>query len=78
MQKITKLISNYFNVWTSAENIKKSSRGRISANNQNVYGVQKLKELVLDLAISGKLTSRNTEDNKKIVLLRILIKKLKV
>ena len=57
MQKITKLISNYFNVWTSAENIK-SSRGRISANNQNVYGVQKLKELVLDLAISGKLTSK--------------------
>ena len=77
MQKITKLISNYFNVWTSAENIKKSSRGRISANNQNVYGVQKLKELVLDLAISGKLTSRNTEDNKKNSIIEDIDKEIK-
>ena len=65
MQKSNQLISKYFSIWTTAENTKRSSRGRKSPNNQNVYGVQKLKELILELAISGKITPKNNIEIEK-------------
>ena len=62
MQKVSQLISDHLDLWTTAEVEKKSGRGRTSASNKKVYGLQKLRELILDLAISGKLIPEKDTD----------------
>lgn len=62
MKKILKLITDNIDIWTSAENEIKSTRGLTSASNSKIYGIQKLRELILDLAITGNLTSENDND----------------
>jgi type I restriction enzyme, S subunit len=57
-----------FEVWTNAQGIK--SRGRIkSIDNISLDGIYRLKELILDLAIRGKLISQQHSDEPATVLL---------
>jgi len=63
MQKIQHLLSDHLNIWTTAEAEKKSGRGRTNISGIKIYGIQKLRELILDLAISGKLIAKKTIDN---------------
>ena len=63
MQKIQHLLSDHFNIWTTVEAEKKSGRGRTNISGIKIYGIQKLRELILDLAISGKLTAKKAIDN---------------
>lgn len=56
MTDVKKLITEYLDIWLTAETEKKSGRGRSSGSSNSIYGVQKLRELILDLAIRGKLT----------------------
>lgn len=55
MTDVKQLITEHLNIWLTAETEKKSGRGRSSGANTSIYGVQKLRELILELAVTGKL-----------------------
>ena len=61
METAEKLITENLKVWTSAVKAK-SSAGRGSNNKRELYGIQKLRELILDLAVQGLLVPQNSED----------------
>jgi len=61
-------IINNLGVWTSAQSVKSSGRGR-SASNQSAHGISKLRELILGLAIQGKLIPQNANDESASLLL---------
>ena len=62
MTDVKQLITEHLDIWLTAETEKKSGRGRSSGSNDSIYGVQKLRELILDLAVRGNLNTRNSND----------------
>lgn len=58
---VQQLITEHTNIWTSAiEN--KSSRGRGGSKKQSLSGIRKLRELILELAVRGKLVPQDPND----------------
>ena len=79
MKPITSLITEHLDIWTAADTEKKSGRGRASGNANSVYGVKKLRELILELAVRGKLVPQDPNDEPASELLkRILAEKAKL
>lgn len=79
MVNIAKLLTEHIDIWTAAESEKKSGRGRASGNGGSVYGVKKLRELILELAVRGKLVpqnNQNTSDNFKFAKLGDIVEVL--
>lgn len=62
MYSIEKLLIDNIDLWSSAESIKGSGRGRASATSIHFYGIEKLRELILQLAVSGKLLDQCVTD----------------
>ncbi len=62
MSAIEKLLTDHIDIWTAAETEKKSGRGRSSGNAGSVYGIKKLRELILELAVRGKLVPQDEND----------------
>ena len=56
-------------IWTTAQAQKTSNRG-ISASNQQLLGIQKLRELILELAVRGKLVPQDLNDEPASELLK--------
>ena len=54
MSAIQQLITEHMDIWTAADTGKRSGRGRASGNAGSAYGVKKLRELILELAVQGK------------------------
>ena len=66
-------------IWTAADIGKRSGRGRASGNADIVYGVKKLRELILELAMRGKLVPQDANDEPASELLkRIQAEKFKL
>ena len=73
------LLTNHLEIWTTAETEKKSGRGRSSGNGTSVYGIKKLRELILELAVRGKLVPQDPNDEPAGELLkRIQVEKAKL
>ncbi len=70
MKSIQQLITDHIDIWTAAESEKKTGRGRSRINSDAVYGIKKLRELILDLAVQGKLVSQNSTDEPASELLK--------
>lgn len=80
------IIIENLDIWTSAIKTKSAS-GRGSSNKLELYGIKKLRELILELAIRGKLIAQNpndepakellkrTEAQKEVLLIKGKIKK---
>jgi len=64
-----KLITEHLDLWTGAIT-KKSSSGRGSNGKVELTGVKKLRELILDLALRGKLVEQDPDDTPASLLLR--------
>ncbi|WP_340120801.1 hypothetical protein [Methylobacter svalbardensis] len=79
MNTIQTLITDHLDIWTAADTAKKSGRGRSSGNAASVYGIKKLRELILELAVRGKLVPQDANDEPAGELLkRIQAEKVKL
>ena len=79
MSAIQQLLTHHIDIWTAADTAKKSGRGRSSGTAGSVYGVKKLRELILELAVRGKLVPQDASDEPASELLkRIAAEKAKL
>ncbi len=62
MNTLQQLLTDHLDIWTAADTVKKSGRGRSSGNAASVYGIKKLRELILELAVRGKLVPQDAND----------------
>ena len=67
------VITNNLDLWTSAL-LTKSTAGRGNNGKLEAYGIKKLRELILELAVRGKLVSQDPNDEPARVLLEQLTK----
>lgn len=67
MSAIQHLITEHLDIWTAADTGQKSGRGRSAAK---VYGISKLRELILELAVRGKLVPQDSGDEPASELLK--------
>ena len=67
---IQQLLTDHIDIWTAADTAKKSGRGRSSSNAASVYGIKKLRELILELAVRGKLVPQDANDEPASELLK--------
>ena len=65
---IDNLITDNIDVWTSAIK-KRNAVGRGSSNKIELTGIKKLRELILELAVRGKLGTQNVNDEPASILL---------
>lgn len=68
MTDVNQLITEHLDIWTSATE-KKSGAGRGNGGAISLYGIKKLRELILELAVRGKLVPQNEGDEPASVLL---------
>tara|TARA_R110002050_G_scaffold76459_5_gene163247 strand:+ start:25376 stop:27196 length:1821 start_codon:yes stop_codon:yes gene_type:complete len=67
-QTAQSLITQHIDIWTTAIE-QKSSAGRGTSNKFSLYGIKKLRELILELAVRGKLVPQDVNDEPASVLL---------
>ena len=68
ISKPEQLITEHINLWTSAV-LAKSTSGRGSSKKYELYGITKLRELILELAVRGKLVPQDASDEPASVLI---------
>ena len=68
ISKPEQLITEHIDIWTSAI-LAKSTSGRGSSKKYELYGISKLRELILELAVRGKLVPQDANDEPASVLL---------
>ena len=65
-------IIDTISIWTTAQKLKTSGRGR-SVSNQSLHGINKLRELILELAVRGKLIPQDPTDEPASILLKKIV-----
>lgn len=69
MMTIEKLITDHIDIWSSALQTR-STAGRGSNGKIDLYGIKKLRELILELAVRGKLVPQDPNDEPASELLK--------
>ena len=69
MNPVQQLLTDNIGLWTGADTARNSGRGRTSSSAGTVYGIRKLRELILELAVRGKLVPQDSSDEPASALL---------
>lgn len=69
---VEKLITDHIDIWSSALQTR-STAGRGSNGKIDLYGIKKLRELILELAVRGKLVSQDPNDEPASELLKRIV-----
>lgn len=69
MDAVDKLVTDHLDLWTAAIK-RKSAAGRGSSSKVGLYGIKKLRELILELAVRGLLVSQDPNDEPASELLK--------
>ncbi len=69
MTPVQQLLTDHIDLWTGAIE-QKSSAGRGGSRKQSLYGIKKLRELILELAVRGKLVPQDPNDEPASELLK--------
>ncbi|MEQ5287596.1 restriction endonuclease subunit S [Providencia huaxiensis] len=69
---VEKLITDHIDIWSSALQTR-STAGRGSNGKIDLYGIKKLRELILELAVRGKLVPQNPNDEPASELLKRVV-----
>lgn len=69
---VEKLITDHIDIWSSALQTR-STAGRGSNGKIDLYGIKKLRELILELAVRGKLVPQNPNDEPASELLKRIV-----
>jgi type I restriction enzyme S subunit len=78
MHHFQKLLVENIALWSAADSVKTSKRGRASADSAHLYGVAKLRAVILGLAVSGRLVSGTRVEEASKLLTQIQDKKLEL
>lgn len=70
MNPIQQFLTDHLGIWTATETEKKTGRGRASGSAGSVYGIKKVRELILELAVRGKLVPQDANDEPASALLK--------
>lgn len=68
------LITEHVDLWTSTVKAK-NTQGRGSSKKRELYGIKKLRELILELAVRGKLVPRTPMTNPPVYCLNELLQR---
>ncbi len=69
---VEKLITDHIDIWSSALQTR-STAGRGSSGKIDLYGIKKLRELILELAVRGKLVPQDPNDEPASELLKRIV-----
>lgn len=69
MMRVEKLLTDHIDIWSSALQTR-STAGRSSSGKIDLYGIKKLRELILELAVRGKLVPQDPNDEPASELLK--------
>jgi type I restriction enzyme S subunit len=69
MAAVEQLVTDHLDLWTSAIK-RRSTAGRGSSSKIELYGIKKLRELILELAVRGLLVPQNPKDESASELLK--------
>lgn len=67
-QSVEQLITDHIDIWSSSI-LAKSTSGRGSSNKYELYGIRKLRELIISLAVTGLLVPQDESDDPAIEIL---------
>ncbi|MCA3167699.1 MAG: restriction endonuclease subunit S [Burkholderiales bacterium] len=73
MANVADILTDNLGIWTSAIE-RRSSAGRGRSKRFNLYGIEKLRALILDLAVRGKLVPQDPSEEPASVLLESIAK----
>lgn len=71
MSDIAALVSDHLDIWTAATE-RKSSAGRGGGKRVSLYGIERLRALILDLAVRGRLVPQDEHDGTGSALLEAI------
>ena len=76
MATVENLLTDHIDLWTTATK-RRSGAGRGSSSKIELYGIKKLRELVMELAVRGLLVRQDTsEEPANELLIAFMLRKL--
>lgn len=62
MDTLQDMLLKHIDIWTAADIKRHEGRGRSPASSMNIYGIEKLRQLILEMALCGRLVEQDFKE----------------